>query len=78
MKTLKILGIALAIVLILSLQATGGILADIDNDGNIGLTEAINALQITSRIRSPLEASYIIVWKAAWTAGQTYQIYDIV
>jgi hypothetical protein len=78
MKTLKILGIVFAIGLLLSPHAGAGILGDIDNDGDIGLAEAVNALQIASRVRTSSDASYIIVWKGPWTAGQNYQPYDVV
>ncbi len=54
-----------------------GVLGDIDDDGKIGLNEAVNALQVTSGIKSETSISYIIVWKGSWETGKDYNIYDV-
>jgi hypothetical protein len=61
-----------------SADAIAGVLGDVDLDGRIGLTEAVKALQVTAGARAPLSASYVIVWKGSWAAGQDYQVYDAV
>ena len=78
MKKTRTVFIALGCILFTLPNANSGLLGDVDLDGTIGLTEAVNALQVTSGVRSPLSASYVIVWKGTWTAGQNYQVYDAV
>jgi hypothetical protein len=68
-----------SVCLLLALSdANSGLLGDVDNDGKVGLTEAINALQITAGVRSGQTASYVITWKGTWATNQNYQLYDAV
>ena len=55
-----------------------GILGDVNNDGKVGITEAVYALQVTSGIKSTLSASYVIVWKGSWKTNNVYDKYDAV
>ncbi len=68
--------IGLSLCSVTSVKA--GFLGDIDRDGNIGLTEAVHALQVAAGIRSEHPASYVILWREAWKKGEEYRTYDAV
>jgi hypothetical protein len=40
-------------------------LADVDNDGDVDITEAVHALRITSGAQFGIPVSYVIVWRGA-------------
>ena len=68
----------LVCILFVLTDAHSGLIGDVDNNGKIGLNEVVNALQVTSGLRSAIETSYVIVLKGAWVGGQSYQTYDAV
>jgi YVTN family beta-propeller protein len=78
MKQVMAVLMALCFFLFALSDGDAGILGDVDNDGRIGLIEAVNALQAAAGIRSAQSASYVIVWKGTWAANQDYQVYDAV
>jgi len=57
---------------------SAGTLGDIDNNGSIGLPEAVYALQATSGLQTEITASTFIVWKNQWQSAQSYEKYDAV
>lgn len=65
MKKYITLFMAVGCLLLALSDANSVLLGDVDLDGKIGLTEAVNALQVTAGTRTPLSASYVIVWKCA-------------
>lgn len=78
MKKTVVLHIVFVWLWVILPDVNAGLLGDVDLDGKIGLTEAVTALQVTSGTRVPLEISYVMVWRSAWEAGQTYRLYDVV
>jgi len=72
----------LTIVVLLSLQYNGtsdaGRLGDVDNDGKVGLTEAVHAIQVASGVQAGVPASYVMVWRSSWKADEAYNVYDAV
>ena len=55
-----------------------GTLGDVDHDGNVGLTEAVHALRVSSGVQSTTSASYVMVWRGTWALGEEYNVYDAV
>jgi len=73
------IGVIITMLALWSIQpATAGFLGDVDNNGEIGLPEAIHALQVTSNLRSTTDVTCIMTWKSSWHSGSEYQKYDVV
>jgi hypothetical protein len=58
--------------------SSAGMLGDVDNDGDIGLSEAVHALRVSSGVQSRIPASYVIVWRGSWALDEEYHVYDAV
>lgn len=58
--------------------SNAGIVGDINNDGNIDLTEAIYALQVSAGIYPSLDPSCLLVGKGSWETGEDYNPCDVV
>jgi len=58
--------------------SAGGILGDVDLDGDVGLTEAVHALQVTAGFRNTTETPYVFAWRHSWKEGEEYKKYDVV
>ena len=79
MKTNRTAVLAFCFCLFAASPVHAGILGDVDNDGKIGLPEAIYSLQVLSGAQTTLlPASFVIRWMGNWAAGQDYQKYDAV
>jgi len=55
-----------------------GMIADVDNDGKVGLTEAVHALQAASGVKTLTPNFYGIIWKKQWSQSTEYKKYDAV
>jgi hypothetical protein len=73
--------IVLAASVILSLSVgplNAGMMGDVDNDGDVDITEAVHALRVTSGAQSSIPVSYVMVWRGSWAESEQYAMYDAV
>lgn len=68
----------ISLILFRSEEGIAGVAGDVDNDGRVGVSEAVYALQVASQLKTELPELTSVVWKAAWKPDEEYQKYDAV
>lgn len=66
------------LVISFSSTVTAGIIGDIDNDGQISLTEAIYALQVSSGAYPNLNTSCQLTGRGGWSSAVAYNECDVI